>query len=100
MFDKNMVQSGSFVVAATPAAVEIELGFKPSYVKAINQTDVTIYEHFDGMASPSALKTANHASAQFAVATTNTITIADNGFTLGTAIGDTAADVVRWVAFR
>jgi len=100
MFASNTIKTGSFVVAATPAAVEVKLGFKPTYVKAYNINDLASYEHFEGMAGPSAIKIANHASVQLAVVTTGTITLTDRGFILGTAVGDTAADVVRWVAAR
>lgn len=92
----------------TGAAVNVELGFTPAYVKIWNATDGDeIYEWFSGMTAGHALKSANHASAQFSRITANGVTAyagtdttgseAAEGFTAGTAISE-SAKTFRWIA--
>jgi len=100
MYAGNMIQSGTYTVAATPAAVSIELGFRPSYVRAVNINTLTVYEYYGGMADASVVQIANHGTDQISVPTSNGITLDARGVTFGTGIGGTATHVVRWVAFR
>lgn len=99
IYEQNC-QAGSETVAATPVAITVTVGWKPKYVRAINVNDLTFFEHFDGMTAGSSIDTANHDTTQISVNAAGSITLTSNGFTLGTDIADTAADVIRWVAFR
>lgn len=99
-YPDQLVNTGSITVANPAAAVTVTLGWQPRYVKAVNINDLKIYEWFEGMNAAAYLQTANHASTQISVGTTNGITVSATGFTLGTTICDTAADVVRWIAVR
>lgn len=94
--DKQYAQNGKVTVANPAAAVTIELGFKPSYVRAVNVNNVVTYEHWAGMSDGTSFDTATELSLNAAGA----ITLTSNGFTLGLDICDTAADVVYWLALR
>jgi len=98
--NKQHVQVGSVTVPNPAAAVEVTCGFKPSYVRAVNINNLASYEHFTGMDDGTSIDTANHADTQISVNAAGAITLNSDGFTLGLDICDTAADVVRWVAFR
>ena len=97
-YQGQVQEAGNFTVAATPAAVTVTLGWQPAYIKAININDVAEFEYFEGMADDSAIQ---HVTAgDMTIETSGMITVSASGFTIGTGIGDTASDVVRWVAFR
>ena len=98
--DKQYAQSGKITVANPAAAVTVELGFVPTYIRAVNVNNLAFYEYFEGMAAGTSLDTGNHADTQISVNAAGSITLTANGFTLGLDICDTAADVVYWVAFR
>ena len=98
--NKQHVQVGSVTVPNPAAAVEVTCGFKPSYVRAVNINNLTSYEHFAGMDAATSIDMANNAATQVSLNAAGSITLTSDGFTLGTDICDTAADVVRWVAFR
>lgn len=96
--DQN--RTGSFT--ATGAAVNISLGWHPSYVRAVNFTDGdTIHEWWYGMTAGTAIKTTT------AVATLGTNGISTyagtdalaEGFTLGTDVCENAK-VIYWLAMR
>ena len=91
---------GTNTVVAGGTAETVVLGWVPRYVKAINVNDLQMYENFTGMDADTSIDTFNHADTQIAVNAAGGITLTANGFTLGTDICDTTADVVRWVAFR
>lgn len=92
--------TGSHIVPATPAALTVTLGWQPRYVRAVNVNNLKFYEYFEGMSDGTSLDTGNHADTQIAVNAADGITVSSTGFTLGTDICDTAADVVRWLALR
>jgi len=98
--DRNSSNSGTYTVAATPVATTITLGFKPRKVEVWNETDLARYEHIYGQTDAYAYKTANHDTTQNSIITSGGITLTGDGFTVGTGIGDTASDVIRWVAYR
>lgn len=98
--DNNLSNSGTYTVAATPVATTITLGFKPRKVEVWNETDLARYEHIYGQTAAYAYKITNHADTQVSIITSGGITLTNNGFTVGTGIGDTASDVIRWVAYR
>lgn len=91
----------------TGAAIDVELGWVPDYIRIWNATDGDeTYEWFSGMAAANALKTANHASTQLALITSNGITALNpkdfakkKGFTVGTAISE-STKVFRYIAVR
>lgn len=93
-------KTGKVTVAGPAAAVTIELGFKPSYVRAFSVNNLVSYEHFIGMADGTSLDIANNSDTQISVNAAASITLTANGFTLGLDICDTAADVVYWLAIR
>lgn len=104
MYGSNMIKTGKFVVAATPAAVTVDAGFKPSYVKAIVvQTGASgafrrAVEIFrDGTTT---VASANHADTQFAAALANGITFSGNSVIFGTGVGANATDVVNYLIVR
>lgn len=93
-------ETGKITVADPAAAVTVELGYQPSYVRAYNVNNLTSYEFFSGMTAGTSLDNANHADTQNSVNAAGSITLTSNGFTLGLDICDTAADVVYWLAIR
>ena len=58
-YAEQKAKNGTVTVASTPAAVTITLGWRPSYVKAINVNNLVHYEHFDGMSDATSIDTAN-----------------------------------------
>lgn len=98
--DKQYAQTGKITVADPAAAVTVELGFAPAYVRAYNVNNLTSYEFYAGMTAGTSLDNANHADTQNSVNAADGVTLTANGFTLGTDICDTAADVVYWLAIR
>ena len=97
---EQYAEVGTNTVAAGGTAETVTLGFKPSYVRAYNVNNLTVYEHFVGMDDGTSLDNANHATIQNSVNAAGGITLTSNGFTLGTDICDTTDDVVRWLAIR
>lgn len=91
--------SGTITVAATPAAEAVVLGFEPSYVKVQNVTTLLMGEHWDGMDDASYLLTTGSSGIQ-TLPTTNGITLNASGFSIGTGVQGSAADVLYWVAYR
>lgn len=98
--NKQYARVGSATVANPAAAVTVELGFVPSYIRVWNVNNLTSYEYFSGMSAGTSLDNANHADTQNSVNAAGAITLTSNGFTMGLDICDTAADVVRWLAIR
>lgn len=100
MYPDNTVVVGSATIADPAANVTVTCGFEPRYVRCINVNNLTFYEYFEGMDAGTSLNTANHADTQISVNANNGITVSATGFTMGSDICDTAADVVRYIAFR
>lgn len=98
-------KAGSYT--GTGAAIDVQLGFTPDYVKIWNETDGDeTYEWFSGMTAGHALKSANHASAQFSKITSNGISALSptdytkkKGFSVGTAVSE-SAKIFRYAAYR
>lgn len=99
------VKTGSY--AGTGAAINIQLGWNPDYVRIWNETDGDeTYEWFKGMTNGHALKSANNASTQFSKITSNGISAYDGvaggakkGFSIGSAVSE-SGKTFRWAAFR
>jgi len=98
--NKQYARVGTATVANPAAAITVELGFAPSYVRVWNVNNLTSYEYFAGMSAGTSLDNANHADTQNSVNAAGAITLTANGFTMGLDICDTAADVVRYLAIR
>lgn len=98
--NKQYTRTGKVTVPNPAAAVTVELGFKPSWVRAFSVNNLVAYEHFAGMDDGTSLDVGNSASTQVSLNAAGSITFTADGFTLGTDICDTAADVVYWVAVR
>lgn len=98
--DKQITRVGTVTVPNPAAAQTVTLGFRPRYVRAFSVNNLTTYEFYTGMTAGSSLNIANHADTQISVNAADGITLNSNGFTLGSDICDTAADVVHWIALR
>jgi len=86
---RNMVV-GRYLTDATAAPITITCGFKPRYVKVVNNTSRDWYEWFEGMAADSAHKTV--AAGTGTSITTLGITVAEDGFVIGL---DTDVNVIN-----
>lgn len=90
-------------VTGTGAAINVELGWHPDYVKVFNITDAdTTDEWMTGMAAATAITTA----AAVATRATNGISLysptdlaSAKGFTIGSGISE-SAKTLGWIAFR
>lgn len=91
----------------TGAAINIELGFVPDYVRVWNATDGDAsWEWFYGMGAGDVLATANHDTAQQSLVTSNGVDAYQPtdfshkaGFTVGTALSE-SGKTFRYVAIR
>ncbi len=80
--DAHNVAVGRFLDTGTVAATKITTGFKPRYVKVVNlAASSSSEEWFEGMADASAWKVST--SGAFSLITSNGITVAADGFTIG-----------------
>lgn len=87
------IATGSFTGAG--AAVDLELGFNPRYIKLFNMTDAMTYEFCEGMAATQTLKTV---TAGTTTVDANSIIVPDqNGFAIAAA-GAVNAKAFAWVA--
>src|SRR3990167_8032827 len=88
---------GSYITSSTAAAIAITTGFKPLWVRVINETSGDMYEWYHGMAAAEAIKTV--AAGTRSIITTLGITQNSNGFTVGL---DTDVNVINeqlsWMA--
>jgi len=75
---------GSYLDTGTVAAFKITTGFQPRYVKVVNETGGHFEEWFEGMEDAEALKcTEDAGTVDIAMITSNGITVAADGFTVG-----------------
>ena len=76
------VAVGRYIDTGTVAAVTFTIGFKPRWVRVINEAaSSSSFEWFEGMADASAIKRA--VAGDLTTVTTNGITPSASGFTLG-----------------
>lgn len=77
--------TGRILDTGTVAAMDVDLGFKPRYVKVVNVDGLAMMEWFEGMANASAVKTVDSGSnaTDIVKLTSNGITVTDFGFTIG-----------------
>ena len=88
---------GSYITSSTAAAFTITTGYKPLWVRVVNETSGDMYEWYNGMAAAEAVKTV--AAGTRSLITTLGITQNSNGFTVGL---DTDVNVINeqlsWMA--
>ena len=88
------IATGSYV--GTGSAVEVNIGFKPRYVKIFNNTDGDdVFEAFEGMTAAHAIQTA----AAVSKLTSNGISLQNYGFTAGSSCSE-SGDTFLWIAFQ
>lgn len=91
------VAVGRYITSSTAAAFDITCGFKPRYVKIMNETSGDQEEWFEGMTDAHAMKKV--AAGTTAAITSLGITPLEDGFTVGL---DTDVNVINeqlsWVA--
>jgi hypothetical protein len=86
--------TGTFTGDGT--AIDVVLGFKPRFIKAINVTDVEVWEKHESMTAAQAVKVVTAGTTT--IDTASAIVITDSGFTLLAAEFGTS-DVVHWAAW-
>ena len=81
--DSGVVQRavGAYIDTGTVAAFDITCGFKPRYVRIVNETSGDVEEWYEGMADSEAYKRV--AAGTGALITSNGIIPLDKGFTVG-----------------
>jgi hypothetical protein len=95
------VAVGRYIESSTAVAITITTGFRPRYIKIVNETGLCMEEWFEGMAAASAVKTVDSGTGTTDIVriTTNGITVTSNGFTIGV---DTNINVtnqqLNWIA--
>ena len=75
------IMVGSYLDSGTAAAFKITLGFKPRYVRVVNEDGDCYEEWFEGMADAESMKMLTGGT--YAKMTSHGITVADDGFTVG-----------------
>ena len=84
------------------AAQTITLGYKPTFVMVVNETDGdAIWFHINGMTDANAfsIKDTGAGATDLALESSNAITLSDSGFTIGTDMSE-SGKTFRYVAFR
>jgi 3D (Asp-Asp-Asp) domain-containing protein len=92
------VAVGRYLNDGTAAAFKITTGFQPRYVKVMNvAATASMMEWSEGMAAASSIKTV--AAGTRTVPTTNGITVAADGFTVGLDTGvNISNEQLSWIA--
>lgn len=85
------VAVGRYITSSTAAAIALVVGFKPRYVRVVNNTSGDSFEWFEGMDAASATKVTGSTGA-VSLVTSNGITVSTNGFTIGL---DTDVNVIN-----
>jgi hypothetical protein len=81
--------TGSFT--SDGSAQVLALGFVPSFITVINETDTILWEKWDPMVAANSLKCVNNAATQFVVDTTSQILFNSDGtVTLGATLVGTS----------
>jgi len=88
---------GSYIQSGTAAAFDITTGFKPLYVKVVNETDRTQIEWYNGMADSEGIVTV--AAGTRTLVTSNGIIQLSYGFTFGLDTDvNVSAKQLSWLA--
>jgi len=95
--DNNNVAVGSYIDTGTAAAVTITTGFKPRFVRVINEDGDCHEEWYEGMADAESMKMLT--SGTYEKMTSHGITVSDSGFIIGldTDINVTSQQL-SWIA--
>lgn len=94
---RNQLATGRYLDTGTVAAYTFTLGFKPRYVKIVNNTSGDMMEWIEGMAAASAQKTV--AAGTRTLITTLGITVSDSGFIMGLDTDvNVTSEQVTWLA--
>ena len=83
-------------IAGTGAAISVNCGFRPKYIKVINISTAGKLEWLEGMANASAYKDKDGTAGEAgytSIITSNGITVNDLGFTIGTDATNAAPTV-------
>lgn len=84
----NRVATGTYLDAGTVAAYDFNIGFKPKWVRLVNETGGHSLEWNETMADAEGLKTTEDSgTVDIAMITSNGITPLDNGTTRGFRMG-------------
>jgi len=86
--------SGSFTGAG--AAVEVDTGFTPRYVRIFDKTNVIIWEKSEDMVAANCIKQVTAGTTT--VETSSDIVMDDNGFTVSATLAASSAEI-GWIAF-
>ena len=95
----NLINGNVFtgVETGVATATSVSLGFRPSYVKVINETEKTIYETFYGGKTTSIVDSGDGTTdISSATAATTNLIITSTGFT----VASSASDVLDYIAVR
>ena len=98
-FPNNVLRlaNGTFLEDGTAVALKIVVGFKPKYVRVVNETSRDGYEWFEGMADAEAVKFV--AAGTRTIITTLGITPAADGFTVGLDLDvNVVNEQISWIA--
>ena len=89
---------GRYIDTGTVAAFTLTLGFKPRWVRVLNEAASSSgFEYFEGMADASAIKRA--VAGDLTVVTTNGITVSASGFTVGLDTDvNVTSEQLDWIA--
>jgi len=91
------VAVGAYLDAASPSAFTLTIGFKPRYVKIVNETSKHVEEWFEGMADAEAFQSTS--TGQKAMITSSGITPTTRGFTVGLdALINLENEQLSWLA--
>lgn len=88
---------GSYITTGTAAAIAITTGFRPLWVRVVNETSRDMYEWYYGMADAEAVKTV--AAGTRTLLTTLGITPSASGFTIGLDTDvNVTSEQISWMA--
>lgn len=79
------IHVASHVESGSAVAIRVETGFKPRYVRVVNQSGNCNLEWFEGMSAAHGVKTVDSGSGttDISAITSNGITVDDRGYTIG-----------------
>lgn len=99
---QNVRASGA--VSSTNARINVNIGFKPSWVRLLNSANVSEMEWHAGMPSDSAVRRSGAANPSYI--TSSGIKLVDDGTNIGFSVGPdsqfnpTGSNEIFWVAVR
>ena len=95
------VAVGRYIESGTAVAITITTGFKPRYVKVVNETGLCMCEWFEGMTAAHSVKIADSGTAATDIVnvSSNGITVSATGFTIGVDTDiNVTAEQLNWLA--